>query len=384
MKNLYATFDVFPSAKGAATHIAHTLRAIEKFENTVTLACLGQQDMPRFQNEGNIEIRRCLANHPNFLKRTEYFADFLNELIQNKGNPSTVHFRDIWSGVPLISHPGMESARKIYEVNGFASIELPVHYPGMHKNRGFLDQIRGMEDFCLKTADTIITVSKTNAKYIESRGVGREKIRVIPNMAEINGYRRIEEKKTVGNTNIILYSGTLTPWQGIPVLLEGYKIAIANYNKNLELVLACSSKKHLKSVQKYIKKMDLAEKVKIKVGLSKEQLGKLYSKAIFTVAPLIRCDRNELQGCCPLKILESMAAGTPVIASDLPVCREIVTHGKDGWLVSPGSPRALAHMMLNVLKSPDWVSKTGQAGREKVLSCFSKDIFEDGLKTVYL
>ncbi len=383
MNNLFASFDVFPSAKGAATHIAHTLRAIEKFKGRVTFACLGHQDMPRYQNEGNIEIRRCLANHPNFLKRAEYFAGFLNSLIQNEGKPSTVHFRDIWSGVPLMAYPGIDSTRKIYEVNGFASIELLVHYPGMLKSRSLLDRIRGMEEYCLKTADTIITVSKTNAKYIESRGVGREKIRVIPNMAEINDYHHIEEGKTVKDRNIILYSGTLTPWQGVPVLLEGFKLTLANYNEDLQLILACSSKKYLKAIRKYIGKMNLEDKVEIKVGLSKEQLGRLYSTAIFSVAPLERCDRNELQGCCPLKIIESMAAGTPVIASDLPVCREIITHGRDGWLVSPGSPRALAHMMLDVLKSPDRVLETGQAGRKKVLSCFSKDVFEDGMKTVY-
>ena len=73
------------------------------------------------------------------------------------------------------------------------------------------------------------------------------------------------------------------------------------------------------------------------------------------VAPLARGDRNEVQGCSPLKIVESMAAGTAVVASDLPVARELVTPGRDGLLVAPGAPRALARAM----EAPGWRTSSG-------------------------
>ncbi|MGX2953608.1 glycosyltransferase [Shewanella sp. JL219SE-S6] len=65
------------------------------------------------------------------------------------------------------------------------------------------------------------------------------------------------------------------------------------------------------------------------------------------MAPLTPCRRNMLQGCCPLKVLESMACGTAVIASDLPVIRELVTHEKHGLLVPPPGPPSSPEPVLS-------------------------------------
>jgi glycosyltransferase involved in cell wall biosynthesis len=44
-----------------------------------------------------------------------------------------------------------------------------------------------------------------------------------------------------------------------------------------------------------------------------------------------------------------MAAGTPVVATDLPSIRSLVTHGQNGWLVPPGDAGALAEGIRTVL-----------------------------------
>ena len=43
-----------------------------------------------------------------------------------------------------------------------------------------------------------------------------------------------------------------------------------------------------------------------------------------------------------------MAAGAPIMASDLPSLREILRHGENAWLVEPGSPSALAEGMRSL------------------------------------
>jgi glycosyltransferase involved in cell wall biosynthesis len=60
------------------------------------------------------------------------------------------------------------------------------------------------------------------------------------------------------------------------------------------------------------------------------------------VAPLTLNDRNVTQGCCPLKVLEYMAAGRPLVASNLPVVRELVRERLDGLLFAPDDPLDLA------------------------------------------
>ncbi len=55
---------------------------------------------------------------------------------------------------------------------------------------------------------------------------------------------------------------------------------------------------------------------------------------------------------CPLKILEYMAAGTPVVSTRLPAILELLTDGQDALLAPPADARALAECLRRVLESP--------------------------------
>ena len=63
----------------------------------------------------------------------------------------------------------------------------------------------------------------------------------------------------------------------------------------------------------------------------------------------------------PLKLFEYMAAGVPIVASDLPSLREILHHGDNGWLVEPDNPGALSEGLNHVLADPG--SARDMAGR---------------------
>ena len=60
-----------------------------------------------------------------------------------------------------------------------------------------------------------------------------------------------------------------------------------------------------------------------------------------------------MQGCAPLKILESMASGMPVVASDLPAVRELLADGEHGRLVAPDRPGELARAIRVLLDFPE-------------------------------
>ena len=78
-----------------------------------------------------------------------------------------------------------------------------------------------------------------------------------------------------------------------------------------------------------------------------------------------------------------MGEGTPVIASNLAVCRELIDHEKDGWLVTPDSPRSLANAMLFLLNDPKLISQLGENGKEKIYKYYNKENFESRLYAVY-
>lgn len=382
MKTLLTAFDIFPSAKGASAHIAQNLLAIRGFKETAALACLGTIDAPKAQMEDGFTILRCRMIHPNFLRRTEIFGDFVWSLLSRVGaGLSSVHFRDIWGGMPALNHASAKRAFKIFEVNGLPSIELPCRYPALARNGALLSRIREMEDICLSKADRIITVSGVNADHIASRGVAREKITVIPNTTDIDE-ALLQSPINSNGKKRILYSGCLAPWQGVETLLKAY--ALIAHRGDVSLTLAVSNKKYLKPHQKLIRKLGLEEKVEIKTALPKEELAALYASSVFSVAPLARCARNETQGACPIKIVDSMAMGVPVIAPDMAITRELLENGVSGLLVKPDSSRALAVGMTALLDDPARKATLGSNARRNFEEKFSRSAFMEKLKKVYV
>jgi glycosyltransferase involved in cell wall biosynthesis len=105
--------------------------------------------------------------------------------------------------------------------------------------------------------------------------------------------------------------------------------------------------------------------------------------ATLSVAPLTECPRNLQQGCCPLKILESMAAGVPVVASDLPAVRELITDGVEGRLVRPDRPSELARTIRVLLQYPAHLQELGRRARERIARDYTWDQATAALAALY-
>ncbi|CUA84073.1 Glycosyltransferase involved in cell wall bisynthesis [Gulbenkiania indica] len=73
----------------------------------------------------------------------------------------------------------------------------------------------------------------------------------------------------------------------------------------------------------------------------------------------------------PIKLFEYMAAGMPVIASDFPLWREIVTDAGCGLLVNPEDAPAIAAAINRLLGDESMARQMGEAGRQAVLSRYS-------------
>jgi L-malate glycosyltransferase len=83
-------------------------------------------------------------------------------------------------------------------------------------------------------------------------------------------------------------------------------------------------------------------------------------------------------------LLESMAAGVPVVATTVGGNPEAVEDGVTGLLVPPRDPGALAQAICRFLDSPELASRFGQAGRERVLDRFSLERMVQETESLYL
>lgn len=84
----------------------------------------------------------------------------------------------------------------------------------------------------------------------------------------------------------------------------------------------------------------------------------------------VLCLASSYEGM-PNVIMEAMAAGRPVVATDIPGNRDLVVAGETGFLVAVGDRAAFARQILKLLDDADLNRRLGEAGRQRVLSKFS-------------
>jgi glycosyltransferase involved in cell wall biosynthesis len=76
----------------------------------------------------------------------------------------------------------------------------------------------------------------------------------------------------------------------------------------------------------------------------------------------------------PTSLTEGAACGLPLITTDMPGCREVVTDGEDGLLIRPRDAEALASAIARLLDSPELAARLGHAARAKALDVFDEQI----------
>ncbi|MEM7370845.1 MAG: glycosyltransferase [Bacteroidota bacterium] len=375
-KSLYAAFDVYPSAKGAATHISHMTETLFEVFHGGMLYVLGASNLPTWQAEEATEIIRLKLEEPNYLARGQLFSTQLSKEIRNHPKLELCHFRDIWGGLGILQ--AGRRYRTLFEVNGLPSIELPYRYPSLGIRT--LNKLKQLEQFCLKESDHILVPSEVIRRHLMDRGIHRQKISLISNGAMYRPEIVPQEKMT---NPYLIYFGALQPWQGLDDLLK----AFANLRdlEELRLVICASHKRRIaKAYHKLAEKMDIADRIIWHYRLDKAELNGWISQAMLSIAPLKACSRNISQGCSPLKILESMACGTAIVASDLPVVREIVEDNKTARLVRAERPAELARVIRFLLEYPEEREKLARNALETLKQDFQWKRKQSELKNLYL
>jgi glycosyltransferase involved in cell wall biosynthesis len=168
---------------------------------------------------------------------------------------------------------------------------------------------------------------------------------------------------------VVGFMGRMVREKGILDLLD----AVGSASKalpNLRLLLVGDTldsdrdQETKKLMQQTMDRNDLAERV-VFTGFI-EDIGKVFSAIDVFALPSYR------EGM-PRTIIEAMASGKPVLATNIRGCREEVVHGVTGFLVPPKDPPTLADAIVKVLSDPGLATSMGQEGRKRALALFDEN-----------
>ncbi|MBE7432526.1 MAG: glycosyltransferase family 4 protein [Anaerolineales bacterium] len=378
---LYTAFDIVPSPKGASTHILHNLRGLVNGGHSVHLITPNDGLLPPEDTIEGARVTRIPQDlSDNFLARAVHFGKSVAAHLAIHPGYEIVHFRNIWDGFQIAQNKRKIGYKTLFEVNGLPSIELKYHYPGMDSE--LLAKIKEQEIATLHLADAIICPSNVTREYIASFGLDRKRVTVIPNGVSPSDFSITPLPSREGREPVLLYIGTLADWQGLDIVIKALPKIIESRPVKLHIVGRGRSRQR-KMLAKQIRKLGLEDHVIVQPAVPHHEIPELIAKADICLAPLGLNDRNVTQGACPIKVLEYMAAGRPLLASNMPIVRELVRDDVDGLLFSPNDPEDLARQANLLLRDMELSQRLADSAAAHVREKFTWHESQKKLLKVY-
>ena len=231
--------------------------------------------------------------------------------------------------------------------------------------RTYLDLfMRNPKLYSVRNADAIASEGEIQTKEImQLFGVPKEKIFYLPDgvdLDEIEEYTKdvevTREDYNIQDADIVLMNvNRLEPNKGVSYLIEA--LEILNQELNVKLILVGTGSEEEK-IKRLIKHLGLSEKVKHFKNIPDKLMFQLYTLADISVTPTL------YEGL-PLVVLEAMACGKPIVASNVSEVPQAVKDGINGFLVPPRNPKAIADAVLKIYDK-NLFMKMGKASKEIV------------------
>ena len=394
-KILYTAFDIVPSPKGASTHILHNIRGLVNRDYDVHLITPNDGLLPTEDTIEGAHVTRITQDlTQNFLARAAHFGKaVLTHLALSSSLPKlhrddvsevegydVVQYRNIWDGLHIAQNKKRFGYKTLFEVNGLPSIELKYHYPGLDSD--LLSKIKEQEIATLYLSDAIICPSNVTRDYIASLGLNRKLVTVIPNGVSASDFSPTPLPVRDGRVPVLLYIGTLADWQGLDIVVKALPKILEQQAVRLQIVGRGRSRQK-KMLAKQIRKLGVEGSVTVQPAIPHHEILALIADSDICVAPLGLNDRNVTQGACPIKILEYMAAGRPLLASNMPIVRELVREDVDALLFSPNDPDDLARQVLTLLNDFELSKRLAESASERALTKFTWHESQKKLGKVY-
>ena len=219
-----------------------------------------------------------------------------------------------------------------------------------------------------------ITPSNWMSRWLQKNSHINGNIRVIPNAIDINDYTstKINAKesgflsKEFKDKKIVLYVGRLLSMKGIDTFINAIPSIIKKAKSNDFLFVFAGPGRKSPYIQK-LREMKVNSYCLFTGPLGRESTIQMMRAAEMVVVP------SYLENC-PYVILESMACGTPVVASNVGGIPEIIENNYNGLLVAPGSSEALANAISILLTDKSLRNLMSQRAKEKIATTFSWDV----------
>ena len=234
------------------------------------------------------------------------------------------------------------------------------------------------ERWLVRRPDALLVGSTAVAQLLADQDVAPARIVSLPDGVDLSRFRPMSPDRAqvdrlgLRDKRVVVFLGVLTPYQGVDTLLEAVSLVVASVPNVHFLIMGYPNEEHYRNV---VSQRGLHPHVtfpgRIPYGDAAQWLN------LGDVAVSAKTSLTESNG----KLLNYMACGLPVVATDTPVNRELL--GEAGVYAAVDNPTALAARLSELLRTPARAREVGATLRRRAEQEFSWPHLTDRLLRVY-
>lgn len=348
-------------------HILEMVRAFEELGHPVRIASLVPTDA------GQHDAQRDAANP--FWQKLARRIPFAYELVQLGYN---------LVGIPMllwtVLRGGADFIYERYSLFNFSGvivaklcglpIMLEVNSPfaleqGRDKDIRLQGLAQWMETVTCNLATRIIVVSTPLKTIMAKAGVRPEKIEVMTNGVRLDHFQpqpqseKLRQSLGIRKSDVVVgFVGWFRKWHGIEMLLEAFqKSKLAGRGVKVMLI---GDGQAMADLRQYVQENQLNDSVIFTGPLPHAEVPPYLDLIDIAVQPAA----NEY--CCPMKILEYMALGKPIVAPRQENVRELLSGKEEAQFFKPGDVNSLADALKALVNDPARAQRIGQRAKEAI------------------
>lgn len=335
---------------------------LAKKGHQVHIITSGNKKLPKESMEDNFYIHR--VSYPKIPSLGILYFWLKLPWYIKKVNPDVVHCQSTQMGLPCFL--AKKFFKTPYVVLGQGS-DIYLHW----KFKKIIHK------FVFNNADKVIALTEDMKKKIQESY--KKDVFVISSGINLEHFENLSKEiarsklKINLNEKVIIFVGSLQIVKGLKYLIEAFKI-VKYKIPELKLILVGEGDER-KELERLVKKNQLEKQITFMGNVLNNNIPEYMTASDIFVLP-------SLSEGFPLVILEAMASGLPIIATNVRGISEIIKEGENGFLVEPKNPEQIAEKILYLLPDEKLRERISLHNREKVKS-YSWDFVVGDLLKIY-
>ncbi|MGF6506728.1 glycosyltransferase family 4 protein [Paraburkholderia sp. 32] len=245
-----------------------------------------------------------------------------------------------------------------YEMRGLWELTRISRTPHYEGRQGFQQGLE-LEGLVARHADRVFVISEQLGRFARARwGIDKERMFLLPNCVEPERFVSLASREIVHDT--IGYAGSLMAYEGLDTLIDAVAQLRAR-RVRISVSLIGDGEARL-SLESQVQRLGLSEQIRFLGRMAPQKAQETLSRCALVCIP-----RKPFKVCeivPPIKLVEAMAMGKPVIVPDLPVFRDEMGDRPAGWFFNAGDATDLARVIEAAISDRAALAALGEQAKE--------------------